>query len=174
MREIWGPKPGDVREYIPEAFGNRLDPTPVRVWIRNPDGREKREILSVGETVRIAMGPDGPVLQDGKPMMEVGTSDSWRHQHDIVSRCVVKVENYRAPGGDAITNGAELAAHGETAIVAEVALEIRDALSLSAEKKTQSPSPPASSSEAPAPPDGSAGPVENQDSGRAEAATGPQ
>ena len=35
-RKVKGLPPGDVREYIPKAYGNRDEPDPVTVWIRTP------------------------------------------------------------------------------------------------------------------------------------------
>jgi hypothetical protein len=171
-RTVPGLKAYDVREYIPQSFNNRADPQPIKIWIRNPSEQDKREILSQGGKARFAMGPTGPVLgPDGLPKIEVETADSWVHQHAMVAKFVTKVENYRAPGGDPIVDGAGLARHGDTEVVSEVATEIQAPCIMSEDERKNSQRPPASSSEGSAGSDGTAGAVTKKGSGRAEAAT---
>jgi hypothetical protein len=172
-RSISGPKPGEIREYVPRAFGNDKDADPVKVWIRNPTAREKREVMSIGGKSRVAIGTDGrPALnKDGMPMVEVDTPESWIHQHEMVTRFVEKTENYKGPGGLPIGNGSDLAMHGETEIVSEVAVEIQSALSLTLDEKKTLPLPHGSSSEGSWQLAGIVGNVESPGFGKAAAAT---
>jgi hypothetical protein len=146
MRTILGPKPGELRKYVPTAFGNNLEANPVTVWIRNPTERKKRELFSHNSKTRIALGPNGkPLLgPDGKPSaIEVEVASAVDHQNKMVADCVEKVENYIFCGVT-VTDGALLAEYGEREIVAEVADEVLLALSLTVDERKNFSAPPQS------------------------------
>ena len=130
-RKISGYRPGSVREYIPRAYGNRADPEPVAIDIRYPSEGDKREMQGDDEVARSSIA-DGKVRVDdtGSPMIEVDVGPMTKRNHRVVERCVVAVRNYTAAGGEPITNGRELAAHGELEIITEVVREIMESLSL--------------------------------------------
>lgn len=127
-RKIKGPKPGELRKYIPEAYDNRSDPEPVTVWIRTPTERLKRALYTGEGSIRVT----------GDNKIETSIGDENKRQHDAVRQCIDRVENYIGANGEPITNGEELAEHGESAILFEVSGEILLALSLSDEKKSGS------------------------------------
>lgn len=135
-RKIKGYKPGDERLYIPEAFGNRKDTEPVKVWIKTPTERAKREIEGDRSMIRFSVDADGKPVTDsaGNPVMQIDNEESTRRHHLAVERFVVRVENYEGRGGVAITNGADLAEHGDTAIITELFQEIWSSLSLSVDE----------------------------------------
>jgi hypothetical protein len=145
MRSIPGPKPGELRRYIPEAFDNRKDPQPVAVWIRNPTERKKREIFSAHNRTHVRLGADGKPLLDelGSMYLTVETADAVVYKSKLISDCVERVENYSAATGAAITDGISLADNADTEIFNEVADEILHgySLTLSDVKNSNEPQP---------------------------------
>ena len=115
---------GELRTYIPDVvdgdWDNQKDPQPVTVTIRNPTEREKREAYGMARVV-------------GSDRMDLNAT--W---HDAIKRHVTKVVNYIDAKGEPITNGAELAEHGETAFVMDVGPEILGAYSLTEEERKNS------------------------------------
>ena len=148
-RKIQGYKPHDEREYIPKAFGNRQDDAPIRVWIKTPTERDKREVEGDGSVIRFAVDKDGSPLRDsvGNPLMEIDSEETMRRHHRALERFVSRVENYSRAEGP-IDTGAEFAEHGETEIVTEVYREIIGAVSLSDVDAKKSNGSPDSSSAA--------------------------
>jgi hypothetical protein len=142
-RKIKGYKPHNEREYIPKAFGNRSEKDPIRVWIKTPTERDKREVDGEDSVIRFSVGQDGSPAKDhnGDPIMELDNQESMRRHHRALERFVVRVENYESPAGP-IATGKDLAEFGETVIVTDVFHEIMAATSLSeAESKNFKGSP---------------------------------
>lgn len=131
MREIKGYKPGTERPYVPTEFGNRDDPEPVRVWILEPTEGQKRDVSSDDHIIDVATDGEGEALKDehGNLVLRMDIGRAWKRRKAFIERFVARVENYTGRAGP-ITNGHELAEHGEAPIVSEVAQEIEDALSL--------------------------------------------
>jgi len=125
-RTVSGPRPGVEREYIPLAFENREDPDPLKVWIRDPSESDKRALIGLQMSLQ---GTNTPSLD-----LSIDTMIKW--QSEAVKRHVMKVAGYTVRGVE-ITTGEELADHGESEIVAEVALELFAAASLDDDEKKQ-------------------------------------
>ena len=143
-RKVFGYPVGDVRSYVPSAFGNRDSQDPVTVWIKSPTEKAKREIEGDGSIVRFSIGDNGEPLKDkfGNLLMHVDQEEATRRHHVAVSQCVQKVENYLTPSGLPIATGADLAEHGETEILVEAYNEIMRSMSLTEiEKKKLEGSP---------------------------------
>jgi hypothetical protein len=134
-RRVKSYAPGELRRYVPEAFGNARDPEPVTVWIRYPTERQKRELDKVGGKSLMAIGADGKVVRDaaGNPIVEVDNAAANRRAELACELFVEKVENYTNAAGEPIENGAELALHGETEILSDIASEIEHSLTLRAD-----------------------------------------
>ena len=133
-RSVKGPKPGDQREYIPEAFGNREDAEPIKVWIQDPTEGEKRKLTLLQTELGFE---NGEILRDsdGAPQIHITLEAMSKFQQSAILAHVVRVENYEVRGV-AIVDGETLAEHGETELIADVALEITTGFSLAeAEKK---------------------------------------
>jgi hypothetical protein len=145
-RKIKGYKSHDEREYIPEAFGNRDDSNPIRVWIKTPTEKDKREVEGDGSVIRFAVDDEGMPLRDkeGNPVMEIDNEETMRRHHKAIERFVAKVDNYAGPDGDIVT-GRQFSEYGETAIVTEVYREIMASISLSDEEAKKSEGLPSSS-----------------------------
>ena len=128
-RSIQGPRPDQVREYIPEAFDNRQDPDPYKVWIKDPTEADKRKLVALQTSI-----------EAGAPAAGVDLASMIRWQQEAVKMHVTKVSGYSMRGVE-ITDGDSLAKHGESEIVAEVALEIFTAASLTEQEKKPSEKP---------------------------------
>jgi hypothetical protein len=165
-RRVHGYAPKSLRAYVPQAFGNHLEADPVRVWIRTPTAGEKRQVLAGLTSARFAVGADGrPALDaEGRPLMHVDMGQVDQRQRNIVVAFVEKVEQYLKPDDSPILTGADLAEHGEDAIVAEVADEILLASSLGEEQKKSCAAPSASSPAVTSPSAGTATLVDVADS----------
>jgi len=122
---------GQRRRFVPHSFDNDKDPAPVAVWYRVPTEREKREIFSIGERVRLVDG--------GSVVVESSAADELSRQHHAIRLLVEEVENYSTATGEPINTGSKLAEHGESAIVFEVVSELFGSMSLTAdlEKKRE-------------------------------------
>ena len=129
-RTIAGYKAGEVVQYVPEAFDNRRDPTPVTITFRSPTELEKRRLLVFGESLSVKKEVDGKIEVVTKSATHVD-----RQAHTI-SELVESVRNYQGRDGP-ITNGRELAEHGETEINSEVfvAIMLESTLTEDEEKK---------------------------------------
>ena len=136
-RSVKGPKPGNEREYIPESFGNKEDPEPIRVWIQDPTEGEKRKLTLLQTELGFE---NGEILRDsdGAPQIHITLEAMSKFQQSAILAHVVRVANYEVRGV-AIVDGETLAEHGETELIADVALEITTGFSLAeAEKKRSS------------------------------------
>jgi len=162
-RKLQGFTPNSEREYVPAAFGNRQDPDPVRVWIRQPTERDKREVEGDCSVIRFAIDDAGSPLRDsdGNLLMQVDNEEAMRRHHRALERFVVRVENYDCPSGG-ISTGKDLAEHGETAIVTEVYGEIMTSLTPSVDESKKSKGSPGSCSAATQASDGIAKSVSGQ------------
>jgi len=131
MKETRIHAPGDVRRYVPKARGNREDPDPVVVWIKQPTERDYRAIACHAKDVAV----DGGNGDDPSKMRMYFSGDDIQAKQDYtVERFVDKVENYSADYRDKdtgelllsveIVDGETLVQHGNQAIVSEVASEI--------------------------------------------------
>ena len=141
-RTVKGPKPGNQREYLPEAFGNREDPDPMVVCIKDPTEGEKRKLTLMQTELGFK---DGEILRDsnGVPQVHITLKAMARFQRMAILAHVTKVEGYEVRGVQ-ITDGETLAEHGETEVLADVALEITTGFSLSESEKKTSSGPSAS------------------------------
>ena len=150
-----GPTPGIEREFVPEFDGNRNESEPVTVWIDQPTESTKR---ACQKDIRVELITDenGKPARDenGEPRVAVDTSSSFRWNESVVRRCVTRVANYTDAAGKPISNGAELAEHGETEIVAEIAVEIMVGFGMTQEEKKDSGESSASSSAGTSPSNG--------------------
>ena len=121
-RRVRGYPPGEVREYK-----TQFDPRVV-VWIRTPTEGEKRRLGSEGELVRF----------DGQGNVDMGRIDLGllvARQARFVVACVEKVEGLEDAAGVLVEDGPGLTEHGDSELVAEVALEIERAFSLDADEQ---------------------------------------
>ena len=135
-RKVAGPKPGGSRYYVPTAFNNNEDPDPIRVEIKDPTEAEKRRLTLLQTELGFQ---NGEIARDenGSPQINVTLEAMANYQKEAVLSHVVSVENYEVREIE-IVDGETLAEHGETEILAEVALEITTGLSLEASEKKQS------------------------------------
>ena len=132
-RKVHGPRPGLSREYIPEAFNNRDDLEPITVTINDPTEGEKRRFALMqtelgyenGEVVREA---------DGSPRIHITLDSMAKFQKAAISKHVERIENYEVRGIK-IKNAQRLLEHGETELIAEIALEVTTGFSLSETEK---------------------------------------
>ena len=135
-RKVTGPKPGGSRYFVPASFENRKDPEPIRVEIKDPTEAEKRTLTLLQTELGFA---NGEIARDanGAPQINVTLEAMANFQKQAVLAHVVSVENYEVREIE-IVDGATLAEHGETEILAEVALEITTGMSLGEHEKKQS------------------------------------
>ena len=134
-RSVEGPAPGGSREYIPEAFDNAEDPDPIVMTLADPTEAQKRK-LQIMQTALEFNGGELVRDPDGSPIINITLEAMAKFQRAAVIGHVTKVVNYQVRGVE-ITTGHLLAEHGETELLAEVALEITTGMSLSVgEKKT--------------------------------------
>ena len=123
-RRVHGHSPGQVRRFVPTAFGNAADTSPVVVRLREPTEGERRGILAA---IAMSSRPDG--APDFSRVREL--------QDDAIVRFVDGIENYSGANGEPIAMGEQLVTHGETEIYREVAEEIVRATRLSNLEKKQ-------------------------------------
>ena len=138
MRKVSGPTPGATAEYVPEAFGNRRDESPIVVVFKVPTEEWKRAAArdatrgsvmidrSTGEPERDASGRV-------RVAFEHGSADDRRRQKAL--ECVLEVRNYDGADGKPIDSGARLWTHGESPIVVEVADHILESSGLTIEQR---------------------------------------
>ena len=131
---------GEERRYVPKAFGNREDSDPCAVYIRQPTEAQRRAVTRTATAgAGFSIGSDGqPALDENGDIRISFGDDQIDWQREIVKRFVVRVENYTDSRGNAITNGEELAEHGDSAVVEEVANEIWEAVGLRPDAKKDS------------------------------------
>jgi len=133
-RKVHGYPPGVERCYIPQAYNNRQDPDPIKVWIRQPTEADKRRLTAGGEPYEFE-------TRDGVTSCKVDLARAVEKQIAYVVGFVTRVEGYTSASDKPITDGAMLAELGEAAIVTEVADEIRDQLSLTETERKNSGQP---------------------------------
>ena len=145
-RTACGAPPGELRKYIPKAYGNDKDNDPVTIWYRVPTERQKRELGSKDERMRLAIGEDNlPILdEEGNPKIEIDMSAEMERQHLTLERFVEKVENYTCADGQAIVAGEDLAKYAEPDIFNEVVAEIFSSMALGGASAKKSKEQPAS------------------------------
>ena len=161
MRQVHGYPPGQVREYTlrePEAPERTTEPDAlwaaivlqhelavehfqsvkdIKFTIKTPTEGEKRRFASKDKTLEIDMDKGGLA----RPRMDL--EELCARQERFVRGFLVSVEGgYTNAAGEPIANGDDLAEHGDTDIVAEVALEIERSLSLGAEASKKSDASP--------------------------------
>lgn len=115
---------GDDCELVPVAlvhkyWNNRESKDPVRVKYRVPTERDKRAIVRAASKIKMALSYG----DHGKPT-GAELAPQTDEDEELIRAFVTEVENYR-PGSVKITNGEELATHGETGFIEDIALEIR-------------------------------------------------
>lgn len=144
MRKVKGPPAGVERTYVPRVGGD-----PIRVVIKNPTEADKRRIFSSLRT-SVKLGADGKAElgPDGKPVVEVSLGDGEAWKREALKLCVVRIEDYTGTSGAPIVTGDDLAEHGETEIIEDVAAEIITGFSLTEEQKKTPARPSGSSSPA--------------------------
>lgn len=148
-RKAQGRISGRIVRMIPTSYGNADDLSPVVVTYRVPSERERRELTVHGEAV-IAR-KKGEEFE-----IEMPAGDELAKKHEAIRRMVVKVENYTAPDGSAIDDGAKLSEHGEMAFVYEVAAAVMSSVEIEEDAAKKSVGSPASGSVATLPLDGTA------------------
>ena len=132
MRQIDGIAPGVMRDFVPEAYENKKEDSPIVVTIRQPTEGEKRRILTKG--VKLSFTEDGKIQDANTLDTEFIAARNMR----IVGEFVTAVTNYVGSDGKAIDDGARLAEHGESEIVSEVAAEIMIISQLTDEERKKS------------------------------------
>jgi len=132
MRVIRGHEPGEIVDFIPTAYKNALDDSPVTVRYKVPTEKERRKLIAYGNSIRVDV--DG----DGKPTSFTTRSDEHvdRQAHVLTER-VVSVSNYTGRAGP-IETGEQLGEHGEGKIVDEVFDEIMGNTSLTVDEQKKS------------------------------------
>ncbi|MAH45402.1 hypothetical protein CMI37_06210 [Candidatus Pacearchaeota archaeon] len=135
-RIVAGPKPGEARAFIPEAFDNRTSEDPITVTIQDPTEGEKRRLTLMQTEVGFE---NGQMVRDadGSPQFNITLQAMSAFQVEAIKSHVKSVKNYMVRGVD-ILDAATLVEHGETELLAEVALEIQTGYSLSVEEKKES------------------------------------
>lgn len=141
MRKIQGPKPGELVEFIPSAFGNRGDPDPVRVWLRRPTRAEKRDhVLMLSGHLVMRIGADGGMRVDKKRAeLELPLAEIVSRVRATLVAHVSKIEGYVDKLGAAIVDGADLFERGEDEFRDEVYAEIGKMLAYASAAETCSP-----------------------------------
>lgn len=125
-RTIKGHEAGGERVFIPAAFDNRKDTNPVRLHIKNPTLREKRQLFQKALDFSGAANTEGVAFDGGS---------AFSVYEEAVELFVHRVDNYTGAAGE-IKNGADLVTHGEIEIILEAATEI---LGDNDEKKSEEP-----------------------------------
>ena len=126
MRNVITYKPGEQREYIPKAYGNNDDKTPVKLWIKQPSEGERRRLLA-GLPVNVT------VDSQGNHQTQVSQEHTdWAIK--AIESFVVKVENY-IYGEVPITDGKTLCEFGEQEFLNDAVLEIMQSVSLGEQDK---------------------------------------
>ena len=173
--KLSGQPAGELREFTPEACGNRTDPKPCRVVLRNPTEAQKREILAQMKFA-LRLGPDGKPLMgaDGKPQVDIDMGADTARRRRAIEECLVAVHDLTRPG----PNGTEIAVtetdfltHAPTPLLDEVSDEALTGYSLSAEAKKKSEKLSVSSPPMTRPFPTTAAPAARKVSVRSEAAT---
>ena len=119
-RTVSGPAPGGARKYIPECWDNRQDKDPIVVTLKDPTEQEKRKLTLL--QAQLDFGEGGIERnEDGAPNIRVTLESMSQFQRMACLDHVVKVTNYHCRGVD-IVDGESLAIHGETELLAELAL----------------------------------------------------
>jgi hypothetical protein len=139
-RKIPGPVPGALIEFVPKAFGNALEAEPVRVLIRAPSERERREHFETGvQSVTIKMQNGKPVLDEkGEPIVEVKLADRAERRDAAIRRFVDHVEGYVDQADAPISTAADLAERGELEVLNEVEAKINALLGLTEDEQKKS------------------------------------
>ena len=106
------------------------------VWIKTPTEGVKRRIAHEG--ARFQFNPTGEVIDPGV----IDMSQLIARQERFVRECVTKVEGYTDAAGRPIANGDDLAEHGSSDVLADVASEIEYSISLDAERAGKSGASP--------------------------------
>lgn len=114
-RKVIGQAAGVKIKYIPEAYGNRDDKTPVVFYITNPTLRERRGLFSS------ALAGTKPIGDSAE--FEIDLQSSFGIYEEAIKKFVVSVENYSYASGE-ITDGDLLIEHGELDFILEVANQI--------------------------------------------------
>lgn len=131
MRRVPGQKPGSLVEYVPEAFGNRSESEPVRVWLRVPSESDKRaHLCDIASRVEVTAG--------GAPRMMLSLTDVFARKEVAIRRFVERVEGYVGADAQPILTGADLWERGELPVCNEVDAEIERLLALGGEEKKSS------------------------------------
>jgi len=154
-RRVSGPIPGSVRDFIPEAFGNRDEADPITVVLSTPTERQKREWHSViARSFR--RDESGQVIRgdDGSAMIDPLAGDGWHRA--VLTVAVVEVRNYVGASSSEITTGEDLHEHGEGEIVYEVSAAAMAGASMDDDQKKASDAQSGSDSKAQAPLSGTA------------------
>lgn len=136
MRVVKGPPQGAERVYCPEIEGSRDHG--VRITIRNPTNRDKREVFPI---------------YNREP-------DSLEWAYSLINRCVCKVSGYSFVDakGDTrpIETADDLINHGEDDVIGDLAGELLTAASLQEDERKNSERPSASTQAATSPSHGTA------------------
>lgn len=138
-RRVPGRPAGEVRTFIPEAYGNREDPEPVEIELMQPTEAQRRNLFRMSVRVR-----DGRTERnaDGSVRVTMEAEDVSAYQKKALEGFVSAVRNYESADGKPIVDGAGLWEHGEDAIVGEVVGEILGrAQGLATEEKKASEKP---------------------------------
>lgn len=136
-RRVPGRPGGKPWSFIPTAFGNAHEPTPITIVINNPTEARKRELFVAVEAEVARLVADG---------MSRAHASAVAWLSIPVLQCVVRVESYDNAAGEPITTAAELLEHGEIEVVTEVCNAIIGKHQLSDAEKKSSVSPSSSSS----------------------------
>lgn len=131
MRRVPGLKPGTLVAFVPEAFGNRGEAEPVRVWLKAPSEADRRAHLAeIMERVDVtAASPGSP------PKLSLTFADILERKRKAILRFVDKVENYTGQDEQPIVTAADLWERGELAVCNEVDEEIERLLALGEPEK---------------------------------------
>jgi hypothetical protein len=124
-RNLQTHKPGAERDYIPSAFGNDKENSPIKVVIKHPSEGDRRRIIS---EMKVKVGANGEVET------ELKEQNIWIEK--ALKQHVMKIENYSI-GGQAITNGVDLWEFGEQELIDELITEIMQGISEDNKKKSK-------------------------------------
>ncbi len=130
MRQARSTDYGATKIYVPDVrsgeWDNRKDPRPITVEYRVPTEGDRRKAMFAGRAS--------------------GDPTAW--VPEIVRSAVLSVENYNDGKGRPITNGNDLAEHGEDFVLIDIGLEIHRQYGLSDEQRKNSDGSPGSGCQA--------------------------
>ena len=137
MRQVKGLAPGRLIPFVPTAFDNEKDISPIEMDILIPTEGERRKILARSAQLVVSKGEDA----------EVSIEATLDIQERTVRDFVKHVRNYKDAAGNQIENGEDLVNNGETVFILQAYQAISDPMLLTDQEKKASKKLPGSTSQ---------------------------